>query len=177
MQSVEEDALEAQVHAALLSRGLTVASAESLTGGALADRLSSTPGASSTYRGGVVSYATEVKQALLGVSDELVATYGVVSAQCARQMAEGVRALVGSDWALSTTGVAGPDLQEGKPAGTVHVGLAGPRGHHQRRAAPGRRPARDQDPDLPRGARRAARFAHSAVRFRGAGCREVFPNR
>ena len=128
MQSVEEDALETQVHAALLSRGLTVASAESLTGGALADRLSSTPGASSTYRGGVVSYATEVKQELLGVSDELVATYGVVSAQCARQMAEGVRALVGSDWALSTTGVAGPQRQEGKPAGTVHVGLAGPRG-------------------------------------------------
>ena len=128
MQSVEDEALEARVHAALLARGLTVASAESLTGGALGDRLSSTPGASATYRGGVVSYATEVKQALLGVSDELVATYGVVSAQCARQMAEGVRALVGSDWALSTTGVAGPQLQEGKPAGTVHVGLAGPRG-------------------------------------------------
>ena len=128
MQSVEDVALEAQVHAALLARGLTVASAESLTGGALGDLLSSTPGASATYRGGVVSYATEVKQSLLGVSDELVATYGVVSAQCARQMAEGVRALVGSDWAVSTTGVAGPDLQEGKPAGTVHLGLAGPHG-------------------------------------------------
>ena len=175
MQSVEDDALEAQVHAALLSRGLTVASAESLTGGALGDRLSSTPGASATYRGGVVSYATEVKQSLLGVSDELVATYGVVSAQCARQMAEGVRALVGSDWAVSTTGVAGPHAPGGQ-AGRHRARRAGrAAGHHQRRAAPGRRPARDQDPDLPRGARRAARFAHSAVRFRGVWVSGSFP--
>jgi PncC family amidohydrolase len=124
----EDFALAGRVHAALLERGLTVGTAESLTGGALGDLLSSTPGASATYRGGVVSYATELKQSLLGVGDDVVATYGVVSAQCAAAMADGARALLGTDWAVSTTGVAGPDLQEGKPAGTVHVGLAGPDG-------------------------------------------------
>jgi nicotinamide-nucleotide amidase len=124
----EKDASAARVHRELLARGLTVGTAESLTGGALGDLLSSTPGASATYRGGVVTYATELKQSLLGVGDDLVAAYGVVSAECAQAMAEGARALLGSDWAVSTTGVAGPDLQEGKPAGTVYVGLAGPTG-------------------------------------------------
>jgi nicotinamide-nucleotide amidase len=128
MRVVEDDGRAARVHEELLRRGLTVASAESLTGGALGDLLSSTPGASATYRGGVVSYATEVKQRLLGVSDALVATYGVVSGPCAVQMAVGARDLLSADWAVSTTGVAGPDLQEGKPAGTVFVGLAGPDG-------------------------------------------------
>lgn len=129
MRDVEDSgALAARLHEALLERGLTVASAESLTGGALGALLSSTSGASATYRGGVVSYATDVKQRLLGVTDELVATYGVVSAECARQMAVGVRDLVGADWAVSTTGVAGPTLQEGKRAGTVYVGVTGPGG-------------------------------------------------
>jgi PncC family amidohydrolase len=122
----DSSTVAAQLHAALLERGLTVASAESLTGGALGDLLSSTAGASATYRGGVVTYATDLKQSLLGVSDETVETYGVVSAQCATQMARGVRELAGSDWAVSTTGVAGPSEQEGKPAGTVYVGVAGP---------------------------------------------------
>ena len=129
MRGVEDSsALAARLHEALLERGLTVASAESLTGGALGDLLSSTPGASATYRGGVVSYATDVKQRLLGVTDETVAMYGVVSAECATQMAVGVRDLMGADWAVSTTGVAGPTLQEGKPAGTVYVGVTGPEG-------------------------------------------------
>lgn len=113
----------AEVHRVLLSRGETVGCAESLTGGGLADLLSSTPGASATFVGGVTSYATRVKRDLLGVT-----AAQVVSADCAAQMAAGVRALLRVDWALSTTGVAGPEKQDDKPVGTVYVGLAGPRG-------------------------------------------------
>lgn len=112
--------IAAAVHAALRARGETVASAESLTGGELAALLSSTPGASLTFVGGVVSYATAVKRELLGVRAERV-----ISAECAEQMATGVRALLSADWALATTGVAGPDRQEGRPAGTVFVAIAG----------------------------------------------------
>ena len=108
--------------------GATLATAESLTGGRLAASLTGVAGASRVYRGGVVAYATEVKQELLGVPPELVARHGVVSAECARAMAEGARAALGATWALSTTGVAGPDQQEGKPVGTVFVGVAGPGG-------------------------------------------------
>jgi PncC family amidohydrolase len=115
--------IAAALHHALQSRGARVACAESLTGGELAALLSGTPGASATFVGGVVSYATEVKRDLLGVTAELV-----VSADCAAQMARGVQTLLGVDWALSTTGVAGPESQEGQPVGTVFVGVAGPRG-------------------------------------------------
>lgn len=111
----------AALHLALMDRAESVACAESLTGGELAALLSSTPGASATFVGGVVSYATEVKRKVLGVTSE-----NVVTAECAQQMASGVRDLMGVDWALSTTGVAGPDGQEGQPVGTVYVGLAGP---------------------------------------------------
>lgn len=95
--------------------------AESLTGGELAALLSSLPGASEVFAGAVVSYATEVKRSLLGVTAPRV-----VSAECAEQMAAGVRALLSVDWALATTGVAGPDRQEEQPVGTVYVGVAGP---------------------------------------------------
>jgi PncC family amidohydrolase len=125
---MEDRTLAARVHDALLARGATVATAESLTGGGVGRLLSSVAGSSATYRGGVVSYATDLKVSLLGVPEELVADQGVVSAACAEQMAVGARALMRSDWAVSTTGVAGPTLQEGKPAGTVHVGVAGPDG-------------------------------------------------
>jgi PncC family amidohydrolase len=108
------------VHAALLERGQTVGCAESLTGGGLAALLSATPGASATFAGGVVTYATELKRRLLAVT-----ATDVISGECAVQMAVGARELLEVDWALSTTGVAGPDLQEGQPAGTVFVGLAG----------------------------------------------------
>ncbi len=118
----------AQLHAELLVRGLTVATAESLTGGAVADLVSGTPGASATYIGGVVSYATAVKQQLLEVSQATVDRHGVVSARCAAEMANGVRKLLGADFAVSTTGVAGPDMQEGKPVGLVYVGVAGAAG-------------------------------------------------
>ncbi len=115
--------LAAQVHQALLARGETVGCAESLTGGALADLLSGTPGASATFLGGVVSYATSVKRTVLGVT-----AAQVVSADTASQMAVGVRTLIGSDWALATTGVAGPEKQDDRPVGTVYVAVAGPQG-------------------------------------------------
>jgi len=123
MGSHTASASAAALHAALLARGETVAAAESLTGGELAALLSAAPGASATFRGGVVSYATEVKRDLLGVT-----AAQVVSAECASQMATGVRSVIGSDWALAATGVAGPDRQEDEPVGTVYLGLAGPAG-------------------------------------------------
>ncbi len=110
----------------LREAGATLATAESITGGRLAARVTDAPGASAVYAGGVVSYATEVKVAVLGVPDDLVAEHGVVSEECARSMADGVRALMGTTYGVSTTGVAGPDTQEGQPVGTVFVGLAGP---------------------------------------------------
>ena len=118
--------LPARVHHALRSAAATVATAESLTGGRLAAALTATPGASQTYVGGVVTYATELKVALLGVPIRLVEEHGVVSPECARAMAAGVRTLTGATYGIATTGVAGPAEQEGKPAGTVFVGIAGP---------------------------------------------------
>lgn len=126
----ERDALReaAVVHGLLLEQEQTVATAESLTGGRLGMLLTETPGSSATYVGGVVAYATRVKISLLGVPESLVQAHGVVSAECARSMALGVRGLTGAAFGLSTTGVAGPDPQEGRPAGTVFVGIAGPDG-------------------------------------------------
>ena len=103
-----------------------MSTAESLTGGQVAARLTAVPGASEVYRGGVVAYATEVKVSVLGVAASLVARHGVVSRECALAMARGVRDLTGATYGLSTTGVAGPSEQEGKPVGTVYVGLSGP---------------------------------------------------
>lgn len=122
---VPEDGAQiaAALHRALWRRGENVACAESLTGGGLAALLSGTPGASRTFVGGVVSYASEVKRDLLGVTAD-----HVVSADCAAQMARGVQTLMGVDWALSTTGVAGPERQEEQAVGTVFIGVAGPRG-------------------------------------------------
>ncbi|WP_203335697.1 CinA family protein [Nocardioides limicola] len=109
-------------------RGLTLAVAESLTAGLLGASVASAPGASLMFRGGVIAYATEVKVEVLGVPESVVSGPGVVSAECAEAMAAGVRRLLGSDWGLATTGVAGPELQEGKPVGTVFLGYAGPDG-------------------------------------------------
>lgn len=120
--------IAAQLMAALQVRDESVATAESLTGGLLAGFLTGVPGASVSFPGGVVTYATEVKQDLLGVPADVVAEHGVVSGPCAEAMASGVRRLLDATWGLSTTGVAGPDTQEGKPVGTVFVGVAGPGG-------------------------------------------------
>jgi nicotinamide-nucleotide amidase len=116
----------ARVHQLLQARGQTVATAESLTGGRLAAALTAVPGASRSYVGGVVAYATSVKEAVLGVPEALVAAHGVISSECAVAMARGAAAVTGAAWGIGTTGVAGPDPQEGHPPGTVHVGLVGP---------------------------------------------------
>jgi nicotinamide-nucleotide amidase len=123
---VEQGPLAERVLLLLREREQTVATAESLTGGRLAAALTAVPGASRSYVGGVVAYATSVKEVLLGVPEALVARHGVVSAECALAMARGAATVTGATWALATTGVAGPDRQEGHPPGTVHVGLVGP---------------------------------------------------
>ncbi|MFC8719960.1 CinA family protein [Kitasatospora sp. NPDC057198] len=123
-----EDGAAARALAALRADGATLAVAESLTGGLLAAALVGVPGASAVFRGSVTAYATELKASVLGVDEGLLDVYGPVHPVVARQMAEGVRRLLGADWALATTGVAGPEPQGGQPVGTVHVALAGPTG-------------------------------------------------
>jgi nicotinamide-nucleotide amidase len=109
-------------------RGETLAVAESLTGGLVAAAITDVPGASQAFRGSVTAYATEVKHQLLGVDATLLDQRGAVDPQVAAQMADGVRKALGADWGISTTGVAGPDPQDGQPVGTVHVAVAGPLG-------------------------------------------------
>ncbi|MCC3772396.1 CinA family protein [Streptomyces sp. UNOC14_S4] len=116
------------VLAALTGRGGTVAVAESLTGGLVAAELTAVPGASRAVRGSVTAYATDVKREVLGVDGALLAERGAVDADVARQMAAGVRALLRADWGIATTGVAGPEPQDGRPVGTVFVAAAGPGG-------------------------------------------------
>jgi nicotinamide-nucleotide amidase len=111
---------------ALSERVSTVASAESLTGGLLCSSLVDVPGASAVVRGGIVAYATELKNMLLGVDADLLSANGPVDPDVAAQMALGVRDRLGADWGLSTTGVAGPDPQDGIPPGRVFVAAAGP---------------------------------------------------
>lgn len=117
----DDETLESVLGESLVSRGETLAVAESLTGGMVSSRLVGVPGASRWFRGGVVSYASEVKRRLLGASEG-----PVVSAEAARAMAEGVRSLLGAGVGLALTGVAGPETQDGEPVGTVFVGMAGP---------------------------------------------------
>lgn len=113
------------VHA-LSAAGQTVATAESLTAGLLAATLAGVPGASAVLRGGLVVYATDLKHTLAGVGDELLATAGPVSAGAAEQLAVGARTRCEADWGVGLTGVAGPDIQDGHPVGTVFLGLSGP---------------------------------------------------
>ncbi|MCG3040372.1 CinA family protein [Streptomyces fenghuangensis] len=120
--------ITAQALKLLADRGQTVAAAESLTGGLVAAELTAAPGASATVRGSVTAYATEVKHEVLGVDGELLRERGAVDAEVARQMAAGVRRVLGTDWGVATTGVAGPEPQDGKPVGLVHVAVAGPEG-------------------------------------------------
>ena len=113
----------------LKNAGVTVASAESCTGGNIAHMITSMPGASNYFLGGVVSYANEVKEQVLGVSKQDLKKYGAVSEPIARQMAQGVRKLLGAQYAVATTGIAGPDGgTKEKPVGTIWVAVAGPKG-------------------------------------------------
>ncbi|AJC55590.1 nicotinamide-nucleotide amidohydrolase family protein [Streptomyces sp. 769] len=112
----------------LAGRGQSLAVAESLTGGLVAGELTAVPGASRVVRGAVTAYATDVKRELLGVDGALLAARGAVDGEVARQMARGVRRVLGADWGIATTGVAGPDPQDGQPVGTVYVAVQGPDG-------------------------------------------------
>ncbi|TRV71796.1 nicotinamide-nucleotide amidohydrolase family protein [Streptomyces sp. 130] len=112
----------------LVERGQTLAVAESLTGGLVAAELTSVPGASQAFRGSVTAYATPLKSEVLGVDAGLLAERGAVDADVACQMATGVRRALGADWGVATTGVAGPEPQDGQPVGTVFVAVSGPHG-------------------------------------------------
>ena len=126
---VDVSGLEETVLTLCRERGLTLAAAESCTGGLIAKRLTDIPGASQVFLGGVVSYTNHVKQQVLHVPENLLARCGAVSAEVARAMALGVRVLTGADLAVSVTGLAGPDGDDrGNPVGTVFVGLSAPEG-------------------------------------------------
>lgn len=116
--------LEKTVGEKLLKAGLKLASAESCTGGLVGHRLTNIPGSSVYYLGGVISYDNSVKQNVLQVPAEVLNTVGAVSEKCALAMAHGARKLIGSDLAVSTTGIAGPGgATPGKPVGLVFIGL------------------------------------------------------
>lgn len=111
-----------------LARGLTVATAESCTGGLVAHLITEVPGSSGYLRGGVVAYSDAVKAAVLGVPDATLRAHGAVSAQTAAAMAAGVRERLGSDLGVAVTGIAGPDGGSGaKPVGLVYIAVAGGR--------------------------------------------------
>lgn len=112
----------------LMAVGQTVATCESLTGGLIGAEITSIPGASRVYRGGLITYATELKNVLAGVEAAVLRSDGPVAESTVRQMALGAKQRCAADWGIGVTGVAGPDLQGGQPAGTVWVAIAGPDG-------------------------------------------------
>ena len=119
------ETLDELVHSTLVARGCTLATAESCTGGNIARLLTARPGASVYYRGGVVAYSNEVKESLLGVRHDTLLAHGAVSEATVREMAEGVRARLQADYAIATTGIAGPDGgTPEKPVGTVWIAVA-----------------------------------------------------
>jgi PncC family amidohydrolase len=122
-------ALAERLQAICLQAGLTVATAESCTGGRVADALTDVPGSSGYVRGGFVAYSDDVKAGLLGVPSEALLAHGAVSAQVARAMAEGARSRLGTDLAVSITGIAGPGgARPGKPVGLTYTAVATGRG-------------------------------------------------
>lgn len=120
--------LAAEILAAAEARGVTLATAESCTGGMVAAALTDVPGSSAVFLAGLVTYANGAKVALLGVSADTLARHGAVSEEVAREMAEGARRVSGATFAVSTTGIAGPGGSKFKPEGRVCFGLAGPDG-------------------------------------------------
>jgi nicotinamide-nucleotide amidase len=120
-------AAAAAVHR-LVDRRETLATVESLTGGLVATTIVEIPGVSSVYRGGFVVYATDLKHELAGVPAALLAERGPIDPDVAVALATGARERCGADWGVATTGVAGPDPQDGKPVGLVYVAVAGPFG-------------------------------------------------
>lgn len=125
----EGSTVEAQLHDILLKRGKTLAVAESCTGGMIASKFTAMAGASAYFRGGVVAYANEAKRDILGVRMEDIECFGAVSEVVALEMAEGVRRITGADYAIATTGIAGPaGGSKHKPVGTVWMAIATPEG-------------------------------------------------
>lgn len=141
--AAETPAAAASLGTALRERGLTIATAESCTGGALAAALTAIPGSSDYFPGGVVAYSAAVKAAVLGVPGAIIDGEGVVSEACALAMARGARGVLRADLALATTGIAGPGGAEpGKPVGLVYIALAWAGGGTcRRRVFPGDRAA------------------------------------
>ena len=126
--SYEDDCLEHRLGCILKENGLTISTAESCTGGLIASMITSIAGSSEYYLGSVVSYANSVKTGVLGVDSEVISEHGAVSEECVRQMAEGVRKLTGSDFAVATSGIAGPGGgSEEKPVGTVWIAVSSDR--------------------------------------------------
>lgn len=115
------DPLASRLIGELVARGLTVATCESLTGGLVGATLTGVPGASAAYRGGLVTYASDLKGTLAGVDPAWISSHGVINARTAEMMAAGCARVCGADLGLSCTGVAGPDPQDGEPVGTVYV--------------------------------------------------------
>ena len=131
---VDVDSLEHAVLLFLKEKGLTLACAESCTGGLVSKRITDLAGSSEVFLGGCVTYSNEAKRTLLGVSEESLARYGAVSEQVAREMAKGVRTRLGADVGVSLTGIAGPGGgSEEKPVGTVYVGISTERGEKVKR--------------------------------------------
>ena len=142
----ESDTLQSVVAQILTTRGETLAAAESCTGGALSAKFTAMSGASDYFWGAVVSYDNSVKKNVLGVSREDIETYGAVSEQVARQMAEGVRRVCGTTYGVATTGIAGPSGgSEEKPVGTVWMAVAGPNGTVAQKKVHGRLRAQNID--------------------------------
>ena len=122
---VDVESLDQVVTGVLKERGMTLSAAESCTGGLFSKHMTDLPGSSAYFRGGIVSYATDLKHSLLGVKSETLDEFGAVSAETAREMAEGCRRVCGSDLAIAITGVAGPDKDDrGNEVGTVYIALA-----------------------------------------------------
>jgi nicotinamide-nucleotide amidase len=124
--AINTGVLDRVVHEKLAARGATLSVAESLTGGLLGATLTDMPGSSRTFRGGVLAYATDLKESLLGVPGPLLDAEGAVSAQVAAAMAAGVRDRLSTTYGVALTGVAGPESQDGAAPGTVYIGVAGP---------------------------------------------------
>lgn len=123
----QRQAPEKEVHRILIERQVTLAIAESCTGGNLTARFTALPGASAYLKGGIVAYSHELKRNLLGIDSQTIGMYGVVSEEVARSMAEGARKTMGADYAIATTGIAGPSGGTPEtPVGTVWIAVATP---------------------------------------------------
>ncbi|NOZ68149.1 MAG: CinA family protein [Deferribacteres bacterium] len=114
-----------KVHGIFKNRGLTLSAAESCTGGLISHYLTAPAGASAFFSAGVICYSVDAKKTILGIPEETVSGYGVVSEETAREMAERVRMITGTDYSVSTTGNLGPDVLEGKERGLVYIAAVG----------------------------------------------------